>query len=220
MAGTKKKEKKPVKAKGVIDILKDNKTPPCPQCQLLGDIALKNGQTAVLLTLSPNPEWLCDIGTGYGERLPDNQKYLLDKVLYENDKITKYMFTYFGKYDVMSTHYELAKNGNLHSHSIVMIPSTHKYDRNLILISKMYHKIIGRSYNNCQISANTKWITTDDIYIYLNKENAYPPTHNDHVRNITRYLIEKIDPNDGLNSQEMEGEIVGPPVQGVSGAEP
>lgn len=171
------------KKKTVIEELKESGVEPCAKCVLLGHISPET-HSKILLTLSPNPQW-----KEYSERLPDTQKKLIDNVL-ENKQIMQKLQKYFGHYRVLSTHYEFAKNGNLHTHSIVEIPKQYEgYLRNLMTISKVYHREIGLAYNNSQISANTKWINDADVAIYLNKENAYEPYHNSEQYDIHQFLI-------------------------------
>lgn len=155
-----------VKAK--IEKLKNE---PCTKCHALGDTLQKKSNKLILLTLSPNPEW-----KDYNNMNPDVQYDLLKRIIREPwERINNY----FNKtYKIVSQHFEFNKSGNLHSHNIVSIDGDYgDYERNLIYISKQYHKIIGMQFNRASISADTRWITDIDIYKYLNKENAYAPEH-------------------------------------------
>lgn len=145
---------------------------PCAKCDALGHTLLNNKMLLVFVTLAPNPMW-----NEFSEKYPDTQHKMLHRVIHDSTTVAR-LQKYFHDYRIISEHYEFARNGNLHSHCLVAIPDTFGgYERNLMLISKMYHKIIGLQYNNSQIACNTKWVKDKDIYIYLNKENAYDAYH-------------------------------------------
>lgn len=156
-----------------IDTLIDNLVLPCEKCARLGHTSEDSGGTLIMLTISPNPSW-----KEYFQRMPDKQKDLLEGLHTKQYNIVNWLSTYLGYYNVLSQHFEFAKNGNLHSHCIVEIPKKHEgVDRIAMTISKKYHLEIGLLYARSQICANTQWVKSNDVYIYLNKENAYPPIH-------------------------------------------
>lgn len=150
----------------------DLKNPPCRQCETLGRTARNEGKSLILLTISPDPHY-----KGYADMLPDTQYEVLRRILHDK-RVIKDIRRYFTFYDIIGEHFEFNRSGQLHSHNIVAIPNTYfGYVKNLIFISKKYHKICGMQYANCQIAVNTKWVDDELVNVYLNKENAYPPVH-------------------------------------------
>lgn len=146
--------------------------PPCEACKLLGQASQSNKQVLLLVTISPNPEWL-----DYAEMLPDEQYYKL-RSIHSRASIYNSLNRLFGSTCFhLSTHFEFNRNGQLHTHSIFTIPESHNYDRNLMAISKIYHKVIGLKYNRSSICCDVRRITDEDVYKYLNKENIYEPIH-------------------------------------------
>lgn len=168
-------------------LVEDLPNDPCEKCALLGRTSEASNGCLVLLTLSPNPQW-----KNYGDRLPDTQLFLINGVLADK-QIRKKAGMILG-YKLLGTHYEFAQNGNLHTHSIVSIDK--KYagtDRALITLSKLFHQVIGQQWNKCSISADTKYVLSDMVYKYINKENAYNAYHNENIPNIENYLIKDVE---------------------------
>lgn len=141
---------------------------PCEVCQLLGQTS-RDPQELLLVTLSPNPEW-----KDYGEELPEIQLKMLEwvhkKAALQIRKDLQNMCR------ILSAHYEFNKTGNLHAHCLFETDYVFN-TADMITLSKIYHRIIGRSYVRSSICCDVRRITDSGIYQYLNKENAYPPKH-------------------------------------------
>lgn len=145
--------------------------PECVACKLLGQ-ATPNNKLLLMVTLSPNPEW-----KGWADLLPDEQYNLLSSLFFKKSIIDKIQKHFNNSFEHLSTHYEFNLSGQLHSHSLVSIPTVYDYQRNLLTISKIFHNVIGMQYVKSSICADVRKVTDADIYKYLNKENAYEPFH-------------------------------------------
>lgn len=144
--------------------------PKCVPCELLGQGTPNS--VLLMVTLSPNPQW-----HDYADLLPDEQHKLLASLFFKKSIIDKIQKHFDNKFNHLSTHYEFNSSGQLHSHSLVSIPSVYDYKRNHLTISKIFHQVIGMQYVKSSICADVRNVTDNDVYKYLNKENAYDPFH-------------------------------------------
>lgn len=140
----------------------------CEECSSLGHSLQVS--SAVLVTLSPDP-----LRGAYGDRTPASQKKWLIKQFNAGIKIIRNEYNLSG----YAVHFELNKNMNLHIHALLWIDSKYaEYDLHCATISKIFHKLIGRSGVPSLVACDVQWVKDEtQTMIYINKENVYLPIH-------------------------------------------
>lgn len=156
----------------------------CTKCHnLLGDImGIHNTlQSLVFFTISPDPDLVLGKKETFGTILPKHQqKFLLNRFRVCHKKVnTLLLEENLEKSLGFSIHYEFNRQGNLHCHGFMAVPSTIKdFDVWLVNFSKLFAKHFGRQYVNSQVSCRFEWPRDiEDILKYVNKENVFSPTH-------------------------------------------
>lgn len=140
--------------------------PECHECRrVLGN----DTELVIMCTVSPDP-----YNSDYGDMLPDRQlKWLNKQIKKAFEKVNKHV-----SINSYSIHYELNKHRNLHAHILISLPAhNHGYDVWCAIISKIFHKLVGRPRAASMIAAHTVWCDKQKYIRYVNKENVYPPTH-------------------------------------------
>lgn len=159
----------------------------CVDCQtpspLLANLHIEISQVAQMFyTISPDSE-LYD----YNQKLPDKQKKSLDHRFNEGIKEIEKHLKIYG----WTVHYEFNKQGNLHTHGLIYVPIEYEgYNKNTILVSKIFNRYFGRPRLSSMIACKVEW-PKDILNVcnYVNKENAYTPIHKvNEVRDLTKYL--------------------------------
>lgn len=142
----------------------------CKECYNLGHSLGDMASGAMLITLSPDP-----LRNGYGEKTPEKQKkWIIDKI---NKGLQEIRNLY--RLEGYAIHFELNKKLNLHVHMLFWVDIKYMYyDIHCATISKIYHKLIGRPGSCSTWDSDVQWVKDyDAMYIYLNKENVFPPIH-------------------------------------------
>ncbi len=112
------------------------------------------------LTVSPDP-----YRSDYGGKTPDDQMEVIKIALFLSFEKTRYV--------LYETHFELNKEGNIHSHSLVYIPSNMNCTFAAIKLGKLISKHVGRPKTPWYVSSRTDSIDCEDKWLsYIRKDSV------------------------------------------------
>lgn len=136
----------------------------CAECVSLGN-TLRT--TMIFFTINPDPQ-----RNSYGDLLPFEQtKYIVRKL---NMAIKGSLnMTILG----VAVHFEFTQLGQVHAHGFILVNEREPNRKDLVYFSKIVHLLVGRPFAPAYVSCTLEWVDNDDIFRYVNKENAYPPIH-------------------------------------------